>query len=112
MLSTLIKRRKKNHYNPFFKNNLNDLKHTWRRTRKLISTTNPANFVSATLIQNEESTIDPKNIGNFYSNFFGNFFSTIAKETKSKINFLKKPFFNFLETKNSDNFFFKHNQIN
>ena len=88
MLSTLTKS-KKNYYDDFFKNNLNDLKNTWKGIRNLIYATKSATFVPNTLSQNDESITDPIKIANIFSNFF----STIAAKSKSKIKFSKKNIF-------------------
>ena len=80
MLSTLTKKSKKSYYDNFFKNNLNDLKNTWKGIRNLISMTKSATSVPNTLSQNDESITDPIKI----ANIFNNFFNTIAAKTISQ----------------------------
>ena len=80
MLSTLTIKSKKSYYDNFFKNNLNDLKNTWKGIRNLISMTKSATSVPNTLSQNDESITDPIKIANIFNNFFNN----IAAKTISQ----------------------------
>ena len=80
MLTTLTKKSKRSYCDNFFKNNLNDLKNTWKGIRNLISMTKSATSVPNTLSQNDESITDPIKI----ANIFNNFFNTIAAKTISQ----------------------------
>ena len=64
MISTLLKQSKKNYYDKYFKDNINNMKNTWEGIRSIISLQKTTND-SPTIISLEGQTVtDPRTIAN------------------------------------------------
>ena len=89
LLSTVIKKGKKNH-NAFCKNNMNNIKN--------ICFTKHSSFIFI-----NETVTDPKKI----ANIFNDYFSTIAEKTKAKTKFSNKLFYEFFQHASENSLFLK-----
>ena len=70
MISTLIKQNKKDHYDKYFKDNINNMKNTWKGIRSIISLQKKTNH-SPEIISLEGHTVtDPRTIANTFDSFF------------------------------------------
>ena len=83
MISTLLKQSKKNYYDKYFKDNINNMKNTWEGIRSIISLQKTTND-SPTIISLEGHTVtDPRTI----ANTFNSFFCSVAAEVLSGVPF-------------------------
>ena len=88
MISTLLKQSKKNYYDKYFKDNINNMKNTWEEIRSITSLPKTTND-SPTVISLEGQTItDPRTI----ANTFNSFFCSVAAEVQSEVPFSYKSF--------------------
>ena len=88
MISTLLKQSKKNYYDKYFKDNINNMKNTWEGIRSIISLQKTTND-SPTIISLEGHTVtDPRTI----ANTFNSFFCSVAAEVQSEVPFSYKSF--------------------
>ena len=86
MISTLLKQSKKNYYDRYFKDNINNMKNTWKGIRSIISLQKISND-SPKIISLEDHTVtDPQTI----ANTFNNFFCSVATEVQSEVPFSYK----------------------
>ena len=76
-LSTVIKKSKKEYYTKFFRNNMNNIKNTWKGTKNLISWKQSASPSIHLLSEDSETVTNPEKI----ANIFNDYFSTIAEKT-------------------------------
>ena len=89
MISTLLKQSKKNYYDEYFKDNINNTKNTWKGIRSIISIQKTSNN-SPKIISLEDHTVtDPRTI----AITFNNFFCSVAAGFQSEVPFLYKTFF-------------------
>ena len=88
MISTFLKQSKKNYYDKYFKDNINNMKNTWEEIRSITSLPKTTND-SPTVISLEGHTItDPRTI----ANTFNSFFCSVAAEVQSEVPFSYKSF--------------------
>ena len=88
IISTLLKQNKKNYYDKYFKDNINNIKNTWKGIRSIISLQKTSND-SPKIISLEDHTVtDPRTI----ANTFNNFFSSVAAGLQSEVPFSYKTF--------------------
>ena len=101
MISTLLKQRKKNYYDKYFKDNINNMKNTWKGIRSIISLQKTTND-SPTIISLEGHTVtDPRTI----ANTFNSFFCSVAAEVQSEVPFSYESFTEYLPPPNQESFF-------
>ena len=101
MISTLLKQSKKNYYDEYFKDNINNTKNTWKGIRSIISIQKTSNN-SPKIISLEDHTVtDPRTI----AITFNNFFCSVAAGFQSEVPFSYKTFFEDLPPPNQDSFF-------
>ena len=101
MISTLLKQSKINYYDKYFKDNINNMKNTWKGIRSIISlqkmSTNSPKIISL-----EDHTVtDPRTIAKSFKNFF----CSLAAGVQSEVPFSYKIFFEYLPPPNQDSFF-------
>ena len=96
MISTLLKQSKKNYYDKYFKDNINNIKNTWEGIRSIISLQKTTND-SPTIISLEGHTVtDPRTI----ANTFNSFFCSVVAEVQSEVPFSYKRFSEYLPLPN------------
>ena len=83
MLATLLKRSKHTYFSSFFQNHINDLKNTWKSITRIISWKDSLSTVPTTIIEDDISLTNPKNIATGIQ-----FFKNIL-EINSLISFIK-----------------------
>ena len=83
MLATLLKRSKHTYFSSFFQNHINDLKNTWKSITRIISWKDSLSTVPTTIIEDDISLTNPKNIAAGIQ-----FFKNIL-EINSLISFIK-----------------------
>ena len=101
--STLLKRAKQKYFIKFFKENITDIKNTWKRYKNF--STNEAkkkksNDTPSLITKDEKYINDPVSIANILNNFF----TSVAKIIHSKIPFSNKSFKNFLSSEINGSF--------
>ena len=90
MLATLLKRSKHTYFSSFFQNHINDLKNTWKSITRIISWKDSSSTVPTTIIEDDISLTNPKNIATGIQFF--------KKHSRNK-------FFNFLHQIDTNLFF-------
>ena len=97
MLTTILKQRKTNYYNHYFKSNWNSIKNTWKGIKSITT-------IKEFLLR---FSVDGATISNpmEMSDISNNYFSSIANKTKHNISFSHKFFSDFLKNKSSISFF-------
>ena len=88
MISTLLKQSKKNYYDKYFKDNINNMKNTWE-------------WISSIISLQRTTVTDPQTI----ANNFNSFFCSVAAEVQSEVPFSYKRFSEYLPPPNQDSFF-------
>ena len=88
LLSTLLKRSKQSYYENFFNRNINDIKHTWKGIKSIISNCNSNSSVPNCISYNSTTITDPKLI----ANTFNRYFCSIAQNIQSNIKFSFRDF--------------------
>ena len=101
MLATLLKRSKHTYFSSFFQNHVNDLKNTWKGIKRIISLKDSRSTVPSTIIENNISLTNPKDIADAFNNYFSN----VATGIKSSIKYSRNKFFDFLPQININSFF-------
>ena len=76
ILSALLKRSKQSYFTNYFQTDIDDLKNTWKSTKKLISLKRTANSVSSTVIENDITLTKPKDFANAFKKYFINISSS------------------------------------
>ena len=51
MLSTLLKKRKSNYYNQYFRGNINNIKNTWKGIKSIITIKNLSSDIPKSILQ-------------------------------------------------------------
>ena len=92
-LSTLLKQSKKSYYNNYFRNNINNIKNTWKGI-KLIISLNIKESESPKIILNNKGEF--LTIPNGIANQFNNFFCSVAPIIQSNIKPNFKSFDHYL----------------
>ena len=92
MLATLLKRSKHTYFSSFFQNHINDLKNTWKGIKRIISLKDSTSRVPSTVIEDNISLTNPKDIADAFSNYFSN----VATGIKFSIKYSRNKFFDFL----------------
>ena len=93
-----MKKNKQNHYDRFFKNNLNNLKNIWKGIRSLIAIKHSLASNIHMLTHKGATVTDSLRI----ANIFNDYFSSIAEKTKANVKFSNKSFQDFLHHPNAD----------
>ena len=91
LISTPLKQSKKKYYGKYFKDNVNNMKNTWKGIKTIISlqkTTNDSPIIS---LKDHTITVQPT-IGNALSKFF----CLVAAKVQSEVPFSYKTFFEYL----------------
>ena len=101
MLATLLEKSKHTYFSYFSQNHINDLKNTWKGIKRIISLTDSTSTIPSTIIENNVSLTNPKDIADAFSNYFSN----VATGIKSSIKYSRIKFFDFFPQINI-NFFF------
>ena len=97
MLTTILKQRKTNYYNHYFKSNWNSIKNTWKGIKSITT-------IKEFLLR---FSVDGATISNpmEMSDISNNYFSSIANKTKLNISFSHKHFSDFLKNRSNISFF-------
>ena len=101
MLATLLKRNKHTFFSSFFQNHIKDLKNTWKGIKRIICLKDSTSTVPSTIIEDNRSLTNHKDIADTFNNYFSN----VATGIKSSIKYSRNKFFDFLPQFNM-NFFF------
>ena len=101
MLATPWKRTKHTYFSSFFQNHVNDLKNTWKGIKTIISLEDSRSKATSTIIEDNISLTNPKDI----ADAFNNYFSSVAIGIKSSIKYSRNKFFDFLPQVNVNSFF-------
>ena len=101
MLATLLKRSKYTYFSSSFQNHINYLKNTWKGIKRIISLKDTTSTVPFTIIEDNISLNNPKDIA--YA--FNNYFSNVATGIKYSIKYFRNKFFDFLPQININSFF-------
>ena len=92
-LSTLLKQRRKFYYNNYFRNNIYNIKDTWKGVKSIISSNTKESGYPKIIINNKgEYLTNPNDI----ANQFNNFFCSIAPTLQSNIKPHFKSFHHYL----------------
>ena len=97
----LLKRSKHTYFSSFFQNHINDLKNTWKGIKRIISLKDYTSTVPSTIIEDNISLTNPKDIADAFSNYFSN----VATGIKSSIKYSRNKLFYFLTQININSFF-------
>ena len=100
MLATLLKRSKHTYFSSFFQNHVNNLKKTWNGIIR-ISLKDSRSTVPSTIIEDNISLTNPKDIADAFNNYFSN----VATGIKSSIKYSRNKFFDFLPQTNINSIF-------
>ena len=92
MLVMLLNRNKHTYFSSFFQNHVNDLKNTWKGIKRIISLKDSRSTVPSTIIEDNISLTNPKDIADAFNNYFSN----VATGIKSSIKHSRNKFFGFL----------------
>ena len=105
LLSTLLKKSKRNYYNHYFDINWNNIKNTCKGIRPILSIKPNPSDIPKILNTNDSTIINPVEI----ANVFNNYFSCIASQTIVNIKYCYKYFSDFLKNRKLTElkFFFK-----
>lgn len=99
----LIRNSKKNYYNLYFQNNINNTKKIWEGINEILNNrAKKINTQKISLKINEKITSDPKLI----SSSFNDYFSSVADNVRNNIKHSSKNFEIFLKNRNPNSFFF------
>ena len=90
MISTLLKQSKKNYYDKYFKDNINNMENTWEGIRSIISLQKRTNDSPKIISLEGHMVTDPRTI----ANNFNSFFCSVAAELQSEVPFSYKRFLN------------------
>ena len=101
ILATLLKKVNIHISHPFFQNHVNDLKNTCKGIKRIISLKDSRSTVPSTIIEDNISLINPKDIVDAFNNYFSN----VATGIKSSITYSRNKFFDFLPQININSFF-------
>ena len=101
MISTLLKQSKKNYYDKYFKDNINNTKNTREGIRSIISLQKTTNDSPAIISLERQTVTDPRTI----SNAFNSFVYSVAAEVQSEVPFSSKSFSEYLPPPNQESFF-------
>ena len=101
MLATLLKKIKHTYFSPFFQNHINDLKSTWKGIKRIISLKDSSSTVPSTIIEDNISLTNPKDIADALNNYF----SSVATGIQSSIKHSRNEFFDFLPQIDIKSFF-------
>ena len=70
-LSTFLKQSEKSYYNNYFRNNINNIKNTWKEIKSIISLKTKESQSPKIILNNKsEFLINPNDIANQFNNFF------------------------------------------
>ena len=69
MLSTLLKKRKSNYYNQYFRANMNNIKNTWKRIKSITTTENLSSDIPKSLSHNGSTITNKVEISNYFKRF-------------------------------------------
>ena len=92
MISALLKQSKKNYYDKYFKDNINNMKNTWEGIRSIISLQKATNDSPTTISLEDHTVTDPRTI----ANTFNSFSCSVAAEFHSEVPFSYKRFSEYL----------------
>ena len=101
MLATLLKRSKHTYFLSFFQNYINDLKNTWKGIQRIISLKDSLSTVPSTIIEDNISLTNPKDIADAFNNYFSNVMTGIQYSIKHSRN----TFFDLLPQVDINSFF-------
>ena len=101
MLAMLLKRSKHTYFSSFFQNHVNDLKNTWKGIKRIISLKDSRSTVPSTIIEDNISLTNPKDIADAFNIFFSN----VVTGIKSSIKYSRNKVFDFLPQININSFF-------
>ena len=105
IISTLLKqsqkKKKEENYVKYFKDNINNMKNTWKGIRSMISFQKTTNDIPNITSLEDHTVTDPQTIA--YT--FNSFFCSVAAEVESEVPLSYKRFFEYLPPPNQDSFF-------
>ena len=89
----------------FFRNDINDLKNTWKGIKRIISLKDSTSKVPSTSTEDNISLTNSKDIADAFNNYFSN----VATGIKSSIKYSRNKFFGFLLQININSIFINPN---
>ena len=101
MLATLLKRSKHTCFLSFVQNHINDFKNTWKGIKLIISLKDSTSSFLSTIIEDNISLTNAKDIADPFNNYFSN----VATGIKSSKKYSRNKFFAFLPQININSFF-------
>ena len=106
MLSTLLKKSKRNNHNQCFKANMNNIKNSWKGIKSIITVKNTSSDFPKSLSSNGSTVTNQVEISNIYNSYV----KTIADKAKVSMNYSHKHFSDFLKDKKPKLLFSKSNR--
>ena len=100
-----MKKSKMNYYKHYFKNNWGNIKNTWKGIKSILNINNTHSNIPEILVSNNNTSAEPIEIANIFSNFF----SSVSAKTNESIKYSHKHFSNFLKNRSNDSFFLSPN---
>ena len=102
-IANLLKISKKNHYNDYFNDNLNNIKNTWKGINEIINVKKTKKNSPSSLNINNEIITDNTVIANTFNSYFSN----IADKLSKKIKPSKNHYTDYLTNPNLNSFFLR-----
>ena len=100
LLSTLLKDSKQTYFSSYFKDNIKDIKKTWKGIKSIISMKSKNSDIPSSILDNGKYIIKSTTI----ANIFNDFLHSVAPAVQSKIKFSCKSFSEYLPSKYYDSF--------
>ena len=101
ILKLLLKDSKKQYFNEFFKNNINNIKNTWKGIKDIINIKSKVNSQPNCIFHNNSNISDPKIIADSFNEYFSN----VGKKIQSKIPVTNLKYDEYLDNPNPNSFF-------
>ena len=99
----LCRESKKNHYQTYFSENVNNIKNTWKGIKQVININNKSNNQPSSLLVGNKLINEPKEI----ADNFNIYFSSIAEKLQGRIHHTGQDFSKYLTNSNMNNFFIR-----
>ena len=100
LLSTLLKDSKQTYFSSYFKDNIKDIKKTWKDIKSIIYMKSKNSDIPSSILNNGKCITKSTTI----ANIFNDFFHSVAPAVQSKIKFFCKSFSEYLPSKYYDSF--------
>ena len=99
MVTSKLRKAKKEYFNAFFQENKNNIKETWNGIRNLINLSKKSTKSINKLVDNGKEVTNPIEMADIINNFYIN----IGKNVEEKIPKANKTFFHYLSNRNQFN---------